>query len=615
MRTLQHGGRHLRQITTLAIATTFLTQNFAWAVCSDGLGFPAGNQGYVFSTLNTVAPTLANMTPNIFTATAGSVFIPDNSTFENNDPTNVSTVALNGSGIAGLPVAAVGGHNWNFDQGSTTCKSTSQGAGSPPLPPIPGQAPAGWNQPPNTTTDCFVLPVAKIQTITIVTNLTTGQVNFSSSVGTTCNGVPGDHTNGTLVTSISCSVTFSNFGVVPLTSQAIVTTCVSANLSTALAPNPANTRLNQLGCAISRSDTGVITDRDQTVAPAYMATASIMGGLFIERLENTPNSVVGDSGRVTADLLFMADTVGIPAGTKLTNAIISPDGQFVAATSIRRDPRFFGCFQPLGNPGRIDKPPVDLVTFAASQDTIVGVKCMSQIGTTGLQVTLANVWGPDNQPYLGGQRTITTAGTTGGNPGSFVSPSAWPQCIALGKGETFTLPAVYPAQTVPSVDRQSATFGNYDAVAQLDAAIADVFKNHKNGNCAFGPNSGLSASPVVQPQSIAVYQAGNVTPPRQYLFTSGTGQPVTQTRITQDAVGASHYATRTYYSQGTGLVTGVGVAPDMNFTTGGSVNTAGAPTPAAGATGSGSLIVMTDPSGLGLAAQEVMSRLPLCEDF
>ena len=53
----------------------------------------------------------------------------------------------------------------------------------------------------------------------------------------------------------------------------------------------------------------------------------------------------------------------------------------------------------------------------------------------------------------------------------------------------------------------------------------------------------------------------------------------------------------------------------MNFTTPGSVTTTGAPTPAAGATGSGSLIVMVDSSGLGLAAQEVMSRLPLCEDF
>ena len=80
-------GRRLRRLTSVAIATTFLTQNFAWAVCSDGTTFPPRNQGFVNTTLGTVAPSLQNMSPNIFTATAGSVFVPDNSAFENNDPT------------------------------------------------------------------------------------------------------------------------------------------------------------------------------------------------------------------------------------------------------------------------------------------------------------------------------------------------------------------------------------------------------------------------------------------------------------------------------------------------------------------------------------------------
>jgi hypothetical protein len=228
---------------------------------------------------------------------------------------------------------------------------------------------------------------------------------------------------------------------------------------------------------------------------------------------------------------------------------------------------------------------------------------MNQIGLTGLQVTLSNVWGPDNQPYLGGLRTtapasgaVTTAGT-----GGWSSPSAWPQCIALGKGETFTLPAVYPSQ--------SAQFGNYNAVAQLDAAIADVFAKHKNGGCQFGPNAGFSGSP----QSLATYVASNGN---MYMFAGGTAQPVAQTRLTIDATGATNYNTRTYFSPSSNaFVTGVGVAPDMNFSTGGSVTTTGAATPAAGATGSGSLIVMTDLSGIGLEVQEVMTRLPLCEDF
>src|SRR5262249_42285431 len=162
-----------------------------------------------------------------------------------------------------------GGHNWNMDQGSTSCKSTSTvtnnaidathptGGATPQI--IPGQAPTGWNQPPNTTTDCFVLPVAKIQSITITTNLQNGQIGHSVSNGSTC-AIPVGQPNpfetivGNIQTDITCAITFSNFGVVPLTNQGIVTTCTSANLSTALTPNPANTRLNQLGCAISSVD-------------------------------------------------------------------------------------------------------------------------------------------------------------------------------------------------------------------------------------------------------------------------------------------------------------------------------------------------------------------------
>ena len=153
---------------------------------------------------------------------------------------------------------------------------------------------------------------------------------------------------------------------------------------------------------------------------------------------------------------------------------------------------------------------------------------------------------------------------------------------------------------------QSAQFGNYNAVATLDAAIADVFAKHKNGGCQFGPNAGFSGSP----QTMATYAASNGN---MYMFAAGTGQPVAQVRLTIDATGATNYRTRTYFSPGNGFVTGVGVAPDMNFSTGGSVNTLGQ-TPV-GATGSGSLIVMTDVSGLALDAQEAMTRLPLCEDF
>src|SRR5215471_4577351 len=64
--------RRIRRITSMAVATTFMTQNFAWAVCSDGLGFPAGQTSYVSALL---PPDLSNMTPHVFTATGRSHFI------------------------------------------------------------------------------------------------------------------------------------------------------------------------------------------------------------------------------------------------------------------------------------------------------------------------------------------------------------------------------------------------------------------------------------------------------------------------------------------------------------------------------------------------------------
>src|SRR5215471_7831533 len=297
MKTQHNTGRRIRRVTAVAIATTFLTQNFAWAICSDGLAFPGGNQGYVF---NSLPPPLKNMSPNMFTAAAGSVFIPDNSVCENNDgtpsvppggpvtrPCNTpTTTALNGSGITGLPVAAVGGHNWVFDQGSCTSKATDTGPADQPA--------TGWTFPSNTTTDCILLPVVK-----------------------TVNG----------------QIIFTSFGVVPLQSQQIVFTCNPAALATApLTPNPANTRLNQIGCSIQRLFTGAFTAADQTTGPAYLVVSSIQGGLFTQKLDNTPNNAKGDSGRVISELRYFND---IPDGTKLTNAAVSPDGHYAIATSIR----------------------------------------------------------------------------------------------------------------------------------------------------------------------------------------------------------------------------------------------------------------------------------------
>jgi hypothetical protein len=86
-----------RRIAATATALTFVCQNFAWAVCADGTTFPAN--GFIFGQL----PAAANWSPQQFEFPAGSIFIPDNSILEHNDPAQPLTG---------------GGHNWVFDQGA-----------------------------------------------------------------------------------------------------------------------------------------------------------------------------------------------------------------------------------------------------------------------------------------------------------------------------------------------------------------------------------------------------------------------------------------------------------------------------------------------------------------
>src|SRR5215472_1083131 len=301
-------GRRIHRIATVAIATTFLSQNFAWAVCSDGLPMPAGINGYVEGNL---PPTLHNMAPGVFTGTAGSVFIPDNSVTEGNSAAGTSTTLAS---TPPLP-AIVGGHNWAFDQGSTTCKMADVG--------LPGVPATGWSISPNTTSDCFILPI------------------------------------------ISGGV-FKNFANLPLQGQEWVAACDPTKLSAPLAPNPANTRNNQLACSISQLFTGAVTANTVTTAPAYLFVAGIQGGLFAEELENTPNTAVGDAGRVTASLRYYAD---IPEGQKLTNAAVDSTAHFAIATSIRRNVNVYVCNNPLGDPGDITLPIPDIGTFATSFDS------------------------------------------------------------------------------------------------------------------------------------------------------------------------------------------------------------------------------------------------------
>ena len=89
-------GRVRRAVALTVALTIPLLQLTAWASCSDGTLFPAG--GYQIG----IPPvqTASNWSPHVFTGTAGSLFVPDTSVNEDNDP--------------GQPLTG-GGHNWVFD--------------------------------------------------------------------------------------------------------------------------------------------------------------------------------------------------------------------------------------------------------------------------------------------------------------------------------------------------------------------------------------------------------------------------------------------------------------------------------------------------------------------
>jgi hypothetical protein len=470
-----------RALLASTAALSLGAQN-AWAVCSDGSTLP--QDGFVVGRDAQVL-TAANWSANVFTAAAGSIFIPDSSLNEANDPSKPLTG---------------GGHNWVFDQGSTLCKETDVGAG--------GAVATGWTIPPNTATDCVILPIIKGGKVT-------------------------------------------NLGDIPYQGQAITPTCNPALLSTATVPTPANTYFNQLGCSISH---GAATDAQH--ATTYLFVAGIKGGLFNVAMNNVSNPRLGgDAGKVNGPQNYYAD---IPEGNKLTNAAVSPDGQFAIATSIRRAQPIFACVNPMGDPGNPSTAinPFFFVPPAAN------VKCMV-VGSNNLATDLTTAFGPDNQPYFGGQRIVNSFDSQPGSNANNPVPSAWPQCTFNGVGGL------------------TGTLAN---------KLNTIFSQHSANHC--GPaqsNFGFSSALVTQPSALISHVAPDGT---KYMYTGPLGGTVTQFKLTVDPFsGLTNYNFRTFLT-GISLTSGLGVADDLK-----------------------SLMVFTDPSTVGLAGQGVVTKLPLCEDM
>ena len=88
-------------------------------------------------------------------------------------------------------------------------------------------------------------------------------------------------------------------------------------------------------------------------------------------------------------------------------------------------------------------------------------------------------------------------------------------------------------------------------------------------------------------------QPGAAVSHGQYVYASTSAGAVVQVRVTTDPItGLSQYASRSYLTGDFTPITGLGVADDLK-----------------------SVIVYSDPSGIGAGGQEVLTKLPLCEDF
>jgi hypothetical protein len=489
-------SKRVRRAIAVATAFIFFSQNFAWAVCADGTTFPAS--GFVAG-----QPPTVNWSPNVFTGTAGSIFIPDASVFEHNDPAQPPTG---------------GGHNWAFDQGSTLCKAADTGTA--------GAAPTAWALPTDTSADCVLVPIVTV---------TTG--NPPVAVITGCCTVP---YQGEVLTP-TCDPT-QYVGGNPFVGPAL----------------PTNTYFNHLGCSISH---GVATTPQSATSFLFVTGApNTSSSLWVVTLTNVANPVVGGFAGKIVNGFDMFTT--IPLGQKLTNATVSPDGQFVMATSISKLQTVFACLNPLGDPTRTNSitgaqsfpitGPIDPNFSVAPANT---VPCM-QVANNALAVDQTTTFGPDGQPYFGGQPGVDTINGFPGGPAA----NAWPQCIFNGFG-----------------------FRN-PAPPTLIGKLAVVFGAHSANHCGNAqPNSGFLAASVAQPK--ANIRHG------QYMYASTAANTVVQFKVTVDPVsGLSQYRFRTYVTGGN--ITGLGVADDL-----------------------GSLMVFTDPLGLDLAGQELVFKAPLCEDM
>src|ERR1700760_1038980 len=180
----RHGSNRRRVMIAATTALSLLAQNAAWAAttCTDGSTFPAG--GFLVGSAN-LQGSPNNWTEGVFTGSFGSVFVPDSSVNENNDPAQPLTK---------------GGHNWVFDQGSTLCRVNDTGPA--------GAVATGWNLPPASSAHCVLLPIIKNGVVTNIGDIP-GQ---GMAITPTCDPTILASSANTYFNQLGCAISYADNG-------------------------------------------------------------------------------------------------------------------------------------------------------------------------------------------------------------------------------------------------------------------------------------------------------------------------------------------------------------------------------------------------------------------
>jgi hypothetical protein len=273
--------------------------------------------------------------------------------------------------------------------------------------------------------------------------------------------------------------------------------------------------------------------------------AGIKSGMFSVPLDNVDNPVVGgQAGKTITSQNYYQQ---IPSGSLLTSAAVSKDGQFAIATSKQRDLRVWGCLNPLGDPGDPSLP-INPFFFVPSGNEVL---CM-QVGSNNLDADLTTAFGPDNQPYFGGQRVINSFNSVPGSSDLVPRSTAWPNCIWQNTGA---------------------------------ASLTDAFVNFFQNGCGSAqPNFAFTSALVTQPNALISHG--------KYMYTGPIGGTVYQFLVKVNPFsGRSEYKFRTYVT-GLSIVTGLGTDDALQ-----------------------SLFIYSDPTVIGLSGREFVTKVPLCEDM